>query len=74
MKAKRSKAQINNPKKSKIVQQYTKEGVLVAEYPSIREAERQTGLGRKEISNCCKGKKNYNTCGGFSWRYKEEAA
>lgn len=42
------------------------------EYPSIREAERQTGIGSGEISKCCRGVPRYKTAGGFHWIYKYE--
>ena len=49
--------------------QFSKEGEFIAEYPSLVEAERQTGCNRGNICLCCKGK--YKTCGGFIWKYKE---
>ena len=49
--------------------QFSKDGEFIAEYPSIKEAERQTGCYHENICNCCKGK--YKTCGGFIWKYKE---
>ena len=42
--------------------------VFVAEYESIREAERRTGIDHNNINNCCKGKRK--TAGGFVWKYK----
>ena len=41
---------------------------IVAEFPSIKEVERQLGYNQGNISKCCKGK--HKTCGGFKWRYK----
>ena len=41
---------------------------IVAEFPSIKEVERQLGYNQGNISKCCKGKRN--TAGGFKWRYK----
>ena len=38
-----------------------------AVYPSIREAERQTGLRHNEISRCCH--KKAKTTGGFHWEW-----
>lgn len=49
--------------------QFSKDGEFIAEYPSIKEAERQTGCYHGNICNCCKGK--YKSAGGFIWRYKE---
>ena len=35
-------------------------------YTSMRKAEKQTGVSRKGISNCCIGKQD--TAGGFHWK------
>lgn len=43
------------------------DGELIKTYPSIAEAERQTGIDNRSISACCKGK--YKTAGGYVWRY-----
>lgn len=51
------------------VLQYSKSGEFIAEYPSIREASRQTGCNHGYICNCCKGK--YKSAGGFIWKYKK---
>ena len=58
----------NSPTKS--VLQFSKTGEFIAEYPSLIEAERQTGCNQSHICHCCKGK--YKTCGGFIWKYKED--
>ena len=49
--------------------QFSKDGEFIAEYPSIKEAERQTGCYHGNICNCCKGK--YKSAGGFIWKYKK---
>ena len=49
--------------------QFSKDGELIAEYPSTKEAERRTGCHQQSICQCCKGR--LKTCGGFIWRYKE---
>lgn len=41
---------------------------LVAEYPSLAEAERQTGINHQNISKCCLGK--IKSIGGYRWKYK----
>ena len=51
----------------KPVLQYTLDGQFVAEYSSIIEAEKQTGI--RHICCCCKGKRK--TAGGYIWRYKD---
>ena len=49
------------------VLQFSKDGELIAEYPSLHEAERQTGCNKGHICQCCKGKRK--TCGGYIWMY-----
>ena len=63
----RKKMSENRP--SKPVLQFSKTGEFIAEYPSTREAERQTGCYQSNICACCKGK--YKSTGGFIWKYKE---
>lgn len=58
---------LNHPAKSIPVQQLY-EGEVIAEFPSINEAVRQTGISEKGIGRCCMGKQE--TSGGFKWRYK----
>lgn len=58
-----------NPLSKKILQ-YDLEGNLIRVWGSIREIERTLGINNSNICQCCKGNKNYNTCGGFVWRYE----
>lgn len=51
----------------KAVEQYTKDGRLVAVYPSIQEAGEQTPANRCNISWCCRG--HSRTAGGYIWKY-----
>lgn len=55
-------------KTNKPVEQYTKDGQFVKEYPSAIEAERQTGISSANICTCCKGR--LKTAGGYIWKYK----
>ena len=50
------------------VSQYTIEGVFIASYESIHEAQRLTNIDKKTISRCCRGIQK--TAGGFKWTYK----
>lgn len=59
---------VQQNKRGKTVLQYTLDGEFVAEYPSIREAERQTNISNQHIGMCCKGLQK--TAGGFVWKYK----
>lgn len=56
---------INNPKTSKIVQQYSFDGELICEYPSLMETRRLFGGHVGEVCN----HKCYSTLGYF-WLYK----
>lgn len=55
-------------KRSKTVNQYTKDGLLIASYPSTREASRQTGYNNGNISQCCNGR--YKSAYGYIWKYQ----
>ena len=54
---------------SKVVQ-YTLDGEFIAEYQSIAEAARKTGIKQSNISHCCIGTYGFKTAGGFIWKYK----
>lgn len=58
-----------NNKLSRVVQQLDLQGNVLKEYPSYREAERQTGING--IDKVCSGAKYRKTAGGYKWRYKE---
>ena len=64
-----TKKRISESHGVKGVLQFSKDGEFLAEYPSTKEAERQTGCNQSSISKCCKGKQK--TCGGYIWKYKE---
>lgn len=56
--------------KRKAVVQYTTKGVFLAEYPSIKEAGRVTGINKSHICQVCRGKEK--TAGGYLWLYDGE--
>ena len=63
-----AKSNRNNPKqKLRPVQQFTREGQFIKEYPSIMEAYRQTSINRSHIISCCKGQRE--TAGEYIWKY-----
>lgn len=64
-KRKISQSQMNRSDCSKAVLQYTKEMVFVAEYPSQKEASRQTGICLASINDCCNNR--IKTAGGYRW-------
>lgn len=43
---------------------------VIAEFPSIKEVERQLGFSKSNISKCCNNKLHHNTAYGFKWKYK----
>ena len=51
------------------VSQYTKQGLLVKTFDSELQAEKETGIKRQNIDNCCKNKPRYKTAGGFIWKF-----
>ena len=48
--------------------QFSKDGALIKEWPSAKEAESQLGIARSNICACCKGRHKHT--GGFVWKYK----
>ena len=57
---------------SKPVVQLEKKGNFIAEFESLREASRRTGIASISICSCCKHKPGYKSAGGFLWIYKDE--
>lgn len=62
-----SDRQRNSPDLSIAVNQYTLNGVFVNTFPSMKEAERQTGIDSTMIGRVCKGKSKYAK--GYLWKY-----
>ena len=54
---------------SKPVLQFSLFGVFIKDYPSMDDAEKQTGVLGCSICMCCQGKRK--TAGGFIWKYKD---
>ena len=54
---------------TKCVQQILNNKVI-AEFSSIREAQKQTGINSDSICNACKNKNGYFVAGGYHWQYK----
>jgi hypothetical protein len=59
-------------KRSKPVQQLDADNNIVAEYPSIIEASRATGIQRTQIRGCVHQRKDFKTAGGYRWKFKEQ--
>lgn len=58
---------LTNGKCSKVVLQYSLDGALIKEWPSVSEVQRQFG----NIWGCLSGRKGQKTAFGFIWKYKE---
>ena len=50
------------------VLQFTLDNILIKEYPSTKQVERELGFNQGNIVNCCKGK--IKQAYGFKWKYK----
>lgn len=48
--------------------QFSKDGTLVKEWQSTKEAGRQLGIAQSSICHCLK--KHYKSAGGYVWKYK----
>ena len=59
-----------NGKKSKTVLQFTLEDILIKEYPSTKQVERELGFSQSNICDCCNGKQK--TAYGYKWKYAKE--
>ena len=57
-------------KSKPIIEQYDLKLNKIAEYKSLTEANRATGVHLGNISECCKGQKGRTQAGGFIWKYK----
>ena len=63
---------------SKPILQYTKDGVFIRRFASVKEASRIMKIGSSNISNCAKNKvlikdgKEYRcqSAGGYIWKYE----
>lgn len=55
-------------KQNKPILQYTTDGVLVREWETSHDIERETGWSRPNITKCAQGK--YKSAYGYIWRYK----
>ena len=62
-----SENQTNRPDQSMMVTQLTPQEDVIAHYPSLNQASRETGIDQSHISKCCRGLRKY--AGGFIWRY-----
>ena len=64
-----SEKMTNNPKRGKPVIGINKVSGLIMEFPSLMEAERQTGISNSNICACLNGR--YKSAGGYTWQYSD---
>jgi len=57
-------------KNKKAINQYSRDGRFIREWPSGREASEDLGIDKGNISACLRGK--LKTTGGFIWKYSEK--
>ncbi len=62
-----------NGRLRKPVNQYTKTGVLIKEWPSVIDASKKLDIPDSNISRNCNNK-GYKSAGGFVWKYKTSAS
>lgn len=58
------------PSLGNAVVQLSLDGAEIAQFKSLSAAERETGLSRDRIGDCCVG--GLESYGGYQWRYKNE--
>lgn len=61
---------VGQDRQSKSVLQCTKEGEIIEEYDSIKDAAKALGKHHSNISKCCNGK--VNSAYGFVWKFKQQ--
>lgn len=61
-------------KQEKEVYQFTTNGEFVAKHESVLLANKSFGSGYNAISHVALRKPNYNTAGGFIWRYEKDVS
>lgn len=54
------------------VNQYDMKGNLIKTFNSIMDVERELGLNRSNITQCCKRTYGYQSVGGYQWRYSDD--
>lgn len=52
--------------------QLSKDGDFIREWECAASAQRELGIKRNNINNCCNNKPKYNTAGGYRWMYKKD--
>lgn len=53
----------------KPVVQLSLDGIVIKQFESTIDAERELGINHSSISRCCENKPHYITAGGYKWKY-----
>ncbi len=61
---------INDYYKKEVFQIDKESKEIIKQFDSMKEAEKQTGILKSNISNCCKHRQK--TAGGYIWKYAED--
>lgn len=69
----RTRKQRHTQTREKPVLQISPLGKHIAEYVSILEASRQTGIDYSNISKCCRDSCYNKSAGGYIWKYANES-
>lgn len=68
--SKETRKKISNSKEKCRVAMIDKStGQIICVFPSITDAERETGINNPHICSCCKGRRK--TAGGYIWKYAD---
>ncbi len=70
--SKESREKINNALKRKIIQ-IDLDGNFIKEWDCALDVKKELKISNSNISQCCRGNKNYSHVGGFKWIYKNES-
>jgi hypothetical protein len=65
------KSKMNNPLRKYICQYQIGTDKLIKIWNSSREIEKEIKFNHAHINKCCKGIENYNSVGGYYWRYED---
>lgn len=57
---------ISNTRRRKVIEQYSKSGEFIRQWPSLHDASRELGIAVSSICRCCKGQ--IKACGGYQWQ------
>jgi len=58
------------PKTARVVQQFTKDNILIREFRSLKAVTREQGTHFANVQKVCEGIRK--TAGGYIWKYKND--